>query len=505
MSTVISPDLAVNPSVPISGGDYAKQLDLAPKSYAAPVYKLRRFTQISGGTSLTLSTATTMSQFNIPGDKVWNLSKSYLQFDATFPAVNVNLSINSAFTDCLPLDSIQLQTASGQILANVQQAQVYSKIAQPLSLSLDEYNSRGPVYGDTGIGTGYPISQNMGCQPYKDDDNRTSTQLFPSRPSAAVIIDVTAGGDAADIPSRNTAAANHESGSDVLVNAPQTLISGAVDSGTAAGESVLVIRFKIPFKAFSGTILAVDRDLYFGQNLQLSIYYKPIANFGFSTAGVAGAASTAPVSLAFSNYFMWLQEDISENAMDIKAQVMSGGLAMLCPYVESSQLTTTAAAGTYTISSPLTPGMGVALKRVITVPVNGANTTKRTANSFNVNGVKWTQVQSTLDGKPIQDQFLVVNNCDVWNYLYNNIKNTPLGLSMRTFDQQAFFMDNFSDCDDGSQFNENDLKESGLTVQLPKTYEVTFVQALTASLALYQYRVWLRKLVIGPGGISWGV
>ncbi len=119
MSTVISPDLAVNPSVPISGGDYAKQLDLAPRSYTAPVYKLRRFTQISGGTSLTLSTATTMSQFNIPGDKVWNLSKSYLQFDVVAP-VGVNPTINTIFTDCLPLDSIQLQTASGKILANIQ-------------------------------------------------------------------------------------------------------------------------------------------------------------------------------------------------------------------------------------------------------------------------------------------------------------------------------------------------------------------------------------------------
>ncbi len=74
---------------------------------------------------------------------------------------------------------------------------------------------------------------------------------------------------------------------------------------------------------------------------------------------------------------------------------------------------------------------------------------------------------------------------------------------MRTFDQQAFFMDNFSDADDGSQFPENDLKESGMSVSMPKTYEVTFVKASAASLILFQYRVWLRKLNISLGNVSW--
>ena len=57
---IISPDLAINPSVPVLSVDFAKQLDLDRKSYAAPVYKYRRLNQISGGNNLLLTTSTSI-------------------------------------------------------------------------------------------------------------------------------------------------------------------------------------------------------------------------------------------------------------------------------------------------------------------------------------------------------------------------------------------------------------------------------------------------------------
>ena len=125
-----------------------------------------------------------------------------------------------------------------------------------------------------------------------------------------------------------------------------------------------------------------------------------------------------------------------------------------------------------------------------------------TANTFNVNQVKWTQIQSFLDGIPIQDQPLVDANNDVWNFMYPLIKNTPCGLSIREFQTNEFFVDNFSDCDDGSKFPENDTKDSGLDIDIPKQYHVQLTTIPAATILLQQYQVWIRKLITKPSGIE---
>ena len=514
-----APNLAVNPAVNIKLEDVSKELMLAPVKLRAPVYKRRRFTQVSGGTSLALSGSTTLSQFNIPGGSVWNPSRTDIVLDSAFRfridgATNNGLvGLVNSFTDCLPIDSIQLQTANGQVLANIQNAQIYSKVSQALALDLDEYSSRGPVYGDTVLGTALPISQITGCQPANATTAslaRTTAQLFQSRPSDASIIDVAAGGDVACVASANPA--DQASGTDISGRlVPQRLVSGAIgaNNNNAANFSV---RFKIPLKTFLGTIFAMDRDLYFGQNLQLIIYWKPLDNWFFSCADAAAGASAslsgvlnANNTFTISNYYLYMSEDINaENVAYHKNEVNTKGVEVLVPYTNCSQITTAAAAGTYTISTPLTPGTGLALKRCITIPVNSANTLKRTANNFNVGGVKFSQNQSSLDGRPLQDQFMIFANSDLWNYMYRLIKNSPAGLSQRTFEECCFMMDNFSDADDSTHFYENDCKESGLKVPQAMTYENTFVQTSTASLILAQYQTWCRLLVINSSGISWG-
>jgi len=506
MSLMQSPSLASNIEVKVGAEESVDQLNLVPVELKAPVYKQRRFVQSSGGTSMTLSGSTTLSQFWIPAS-CWNLSKGFITMDCLW-AVGANPSINTVFTDCLPIDSIQLATASGQVLANIQNCQVYTKVSQAVSTNMDDYLTRAPVYGDTAMGTAFPISQITGLNPAGLQLNaaavlnRVTAQLALSRPTDASIIDVVAGGDVADVASATPS--NQASGSDVNVRgAPQSLISGALEAG--GNESLLTVRYKIPLKAILGTILAMDKTLYFGQNLQLQIYWKPLANWGFNCVGIAAGASIALVNTSLTNYFLYLYEDINtENTSKLRAAVNSGGIQMLVPYTNSSQLATAAAAGTYRISTPLTSGTGICLKRCITIPVNAANTTKRTANTFNVASVKWSSVQSFLDSIPLQDQPLLMSDSTAFNYMYDLIKNSPAGISSRTWEQNCFFMDNFSDCQDSSNFLENDTKKSGLDIRSSRTYDVQFVQASTGGLTLAQYQTWIRVLVVSPMGISWG-
>lgn len=403
------------------------------------------------------------------------------------------------FTDCFPIDSISLQTSTGQELANLQAVQVYTKVLPWLATHVTEYSSRGGVYNDY-LDTN-PESECVGCQPSTVGIARTTAQFQPSIPSECQITTTATGADATATPSAFPA--NDVSGTDRQYSlAPQMLITSVVDD-----QPYCEVLYKIPFSAFVGTILAMDKDLYFHQNLQLMIYWKPINNWAVSTAGVAGAGSFTPLQTGDAagypnSLFMYLAQDINDtNVRTMSAQVQTSGMSLLVPWTISRQLTTLAAIGLYTMSTQLTPGMGDALKRIVTIPVNHLNTLKLSANTFNVRNIKYSSVQSSMDGRPIQDEPLTLEL--QWNYLYDLIKNSPIGLSRRTFHANSFWLDNFSDCDDSTNFAKNDLMESGLRIDQPHTYEIQFNVLCSGGVILHQYLTVVRRLNITAAGAAW--
>jgi len=498
-----APSLQQNPEVKIGMDEASPELNLVPTNLSAPVYKQRRITQVSGGTTLAVTAGNdTLSQFVIPGSRVWNFSKSYITLDISVTSTATTGYLNNLFTDCLPLTSIQLQTSSGALLANLSNVQQYTKVSQAATTPISDYLTRGPVYGNAAFGTAFPLSQCSGLQP-APYISRTNNQVLPSNPSEVQIIDTTTQTDITSVPSAFPA--TDASGSDCIGRgAPQTIVSGAVSAGDAA--VVTVVRYRIPLKAFVGTIFAMDKDLFFPDNLQIVIYWRALNYWGFQGVEVGlTSQSTVLTTAVVSNYYLYMLEDINaENHGRLRNAVMSSGMQILVPYTNCSQITT-GAAGNYTISTPLTPGTGLCLKRVVTIPTcSNVPILRRTANTFNVEAAKWSDVQSSLNSQPLQDYKLVLSNSDVWNYMREQIKNSPAGLSQRTYEANCWFLDNFSDADDSTHWIDNDTKKSGLQVPQASNYEVTFTTTAAFGLVLCQYQTWIRSLVISPMGISWG-
>lgn len=489
-----------NQKVNMSAEKHADQLNIAPTKLVSPVYKLRKFTQVSGGSTLSLSTSPTQSIFNIPGNGVWNFSKSFIKFDALFaaiPVVNPNNipALNVLYCDCLPVDSIQL-LYDGRVLSELTNAQLYTKVAQHLATDLDDYFSRGGVYGDSALGTAFPITQITGCNPVAGTFARTTAQITANVPTECSITD---DGASPQVCGASARPATNASGSDCYDRAPQRLIAGAANAN-------LQCRYKVPLKAFLGTIFAMDKDLHFAQNLQLVINWADYRNFGF-TVQVDMATNLADLATVptITKYNLYLAEDIGETADALRNVVRSSGMNVVVPYTYCKPLTVPANSTNGTNSQPLTQGMGISLKRILTIPsIANADTNKRN-NTFNVGGVKFTTIQSTLDGKPLQDQKLVLADSDVWNYQRELIKKSAAGLSSRTWEENCFFLDNFSDCYDSTHFYENDTMESGLRIDTPqKTYEVNIEKTTAGSITLNQYQTWTKLLAIRPDGIMWG-
>lgn len=521
MSTIQAPDLSSNvavevPAIPV---EMAKQIDLAPKSKLAPHYKFRRLTQVQGGTSMTLqSSSTTQSIFLIPGSKVINYSKSYITLDWIVAAGS---NLNNMFIDSIPIDSITLQTDSGQIIGNLQNAQQYTKVSQCLSTPMKEYLSRGSVYGDTANGasggTSYPTAPSWGCQPakpttaYKADWVYTASSTFPGLifqgPPAQsqlvanfpspVYIGQASNAQTGIISVSGTA--SQASGVDDFFTSPQHLV-------TSASGAALFVRWRIPLKAFLGTVLAMDKDLFFGQNMQLIINWQQANRWGFNCTVSGGTIAGLSVANNVTNYYLFVCEEINEDIVaTIKAEVASG-LRILVPYTNCDSLSVTGGtSSSFTKTTVLTPGMGVALKRCLTIPINSTNNLLTSVNNDNVNATKFQQLQSSLDSSPIQDYILDMKYDDMWNYLFTFIKNVPAGISARNYYTNMFWLDNFADADASEYLADNDCHDSGLIPKNPMNYSIQFYQNATSgpNLQLCGYQTWARYLVIRPDGISW--
>ena len=524
MATVAAPDVQTNSVAPVSFGTniYRKELDLVPKSLYAPIYKYRRLIQVSGGSGLTLTTGPSNSIFNIPGGGVYNYAKSYLQWDLNL--TNGAANYNSVWCDQVPIQDITLQTQTGQIIANLTGVPVYTKTARFLCTNMKDYLARESVGTNTTV-AGALGTQNYCCQPAKVSQqainmpagylnwidaatssdvkiafvgslagsitkNLTSASLTAKAVTSQYIVQA---GTVSVIP----AAAASGTIDDFL--SPQHLGTGAV-GGAVGGD--IIMRYKIDLDAFVGTILAANRNLYFGgQNMQLNINFCPLNKWGFNSTLLGGTV----VSLAagtLSNYYLYLaQEMVEENIASAKMAVDGpGGQSIMIPYTICPKLSV-GAAGLTTMNTPLVAGFGV-LKRVLTTVVHNTDQDNFGANTENVAGVKYTQVQSFLNNSPMQDyQMLVANNED-YNYLQNMLEDTPAGISSRNYRINSFWCDNFSDADKGYMFPENDLMDSGHEIVNSENYSIQFL-TVPAAVQIYQFCTFLRRLVISNSVIQW--
>jgi hypothetical protein len=496
MSQIQAPNIQEIPSASPSSDEVASQLDLSKMSLSAPVYKYRRFYQVQGGASFTPTGSNYLSQFTIPGSSVWNFAKSYLTLDVTCPTSSAGNGRGvSFFTDCMPIDSIQLQTDNGTVLANIQNCQAYTKIAQALVTDEKTLSSRSPVYSDATVPcTAFPRNVCQGLNPF---DGNSEIARTTARVTASVPTGVYAISDAAVSSSTPVLA----SGTDRLsVPGVQRLVTGvAVNASTASAG----IRYRLNLKDIIGTVFAVDKDMFFGTNLQLQIYFRPADNFRFqSNPDLTNLATAGTVSV--NNYYLYLAEDINEQiTAPLKQQVMSSGASLYVPYTVSSQFTTDATAGYVSSNLPLVPGEGLQLKRILTSAILSSNTLLSTANTFNVNQVKFSSLQTFMDSKPVQDMELMAVNSDFYNYLYEKCKDSCAVLSERTYDENAFWLDDFSDADSTLKIPENDCKLSGLPVDMQKNYAIRLNKA-AVGLILCHWKTYVRNLTIKPSGISWG-
>jgi len=164
---------------------------------------------------------------------------------------------------------------------------------------------------------------------------------------------------------------------------------------------------QIPLSIIKDTFFEMDKDVVFGSDMYLRLWTAALQQMFFSTPNLANphiGAIVHPTANTINAQNMYLQLAIEEN-IDIRNSLLmslaKGSIKMNIPYTYCYRFSSTST--TANLSLTLTKNYGKALNRILFVPFNGQEFTNYSYDHSNLNGVKVSQLQSSLNGRPLQD------------------------------------------------------------------------------------------------------
>lgn len=308
---------------------FSETIDYSKKTSLHSAYRWIKLTPVGGtGQTVTLSTSSpTIVNFEIPNN-VCNLSQSKLVWDILFGTNGVHCM------DALGLaqfDRITLSTRSGVILANAdnmgQFCHLVSKIKTKISSLVDnpaasgglQYNlpyavNPAPTSLVAGAApsatTSYPLISPLNTvvkltnkRPFTDICKSNAIPIqFVTRGLSTSVVGVAG---PPNVPVNIAVASNNNSNSyrmdGSLISTPLLEPLHVINTSSTLSTN-LAASFQLPLSSVKDTLLEVNRSLYFGDNLILSLSFNPATKFSWkSTAGadvVGGNLGTTPVITA---------------------------------------------------------------------------------------------------------------------------------------------------------------------------------------------------------------
>ncbi len=389
-----------------------KQIFLKKYDALAPRYKYLRV-NLSNLTSSSVAvnpSTTSAVSFRLPGNTVYNLSKSRLRCDVPIPLQTGSLTSNMA-VDYSFMDSISFETGNGVQLANIQSANRYTKIVTRVNTKISDYLT-----------------------------NDTSDMLFKQ---ITTLNPVGATGGA--IASAVAPFCTRE-------YSAQFLINSGVNGNTGLAQTIQV---NYPLSSFSHSIFSLDKNLYFGNS---EMYIKGLVDAVDNWAYTSDDATlTTPVTLTraignLTNFYLFLAVETHPEIIQkiVSAYEQAEGLKVSIEYPIVTRVTTPAATSQNIVAS-LTPSMGKYLKRIYHTVFEIGSDVSTFMDCSNLGGSKITSYRTYLDSQPLQDDLVDTSavslalsdlHLDSWRLNQNLCRNTAL-IDLSDYDVNFFHCDLF--------------------------------------------------------------
>lgn len=460
----------------------AKNLDFKKDAYSSSKYRQLRLVQQTGSTNVTISDASTQSVFEVPMNVV-NFEDNELTFDAQVSALTSNV-INYVYCNpvCPMIRDIKLSTRTGVTICEINDVNVYNKVVALPETNINDFMTKPVLPAVTAIGA--PITGPM------KTDNLSSN--FASA-----------------LPTNCTGGADYSKPNYTGV---RMFVQGTANTADP------YVRYQIKLgELCRNTALALNKDVYFGDIVNLTITWDVRGRVGFTditgaTAGYLGPAGNAQalgVNVSLTNLYLYLSVNNDPAVKSaLMSKIASGGLSLLCSYVtRAKQNFQSGTSQTVTLRID-SSSMGRRLQKIYHSVFNNTETGRYAFDNSNlaVDGTmtadsKVVQYYTTLEDQREQD-FTI--DCSAFqDYLLH--KKKLEGSAIQTAHQ---YKQNWFHCSDyrGDELRLCDNPEN-VECGMPINGNVkwTFNGAVMPNVASnhYSFIITQRILMITPGGIMW--
>lgn len=523
----------------------SQSLDFEKNKVYNSKYHLTQVSQETGNTFVTLTPSSNpVSKFIIPPNVV-NFSKSILTFDVD-PQLE-NTDALSMYADNVPfIRSMSLYVSGGAELMEINDVHKWTNIIfrrrnRPEVVSTWDDPEPGPSTGDGATNTNAVsksngfyeglIHKNIMYSSSTSTSTSTSTPIVIAGSDEAAAITagaraLTVAGNAltladtataayADIRSTTTTVTTTNTTSNNGVIRPNGELAHTIDepaylitSTEAPALRGPYLRVRLPLSLFSDTILSLDKGIYFGKNLTLSITWnttKAISWKHTAVNDVVTGAAEADKNIVINELYLFTAIEQNQMILDQMLESYKSGYKFLVPYT----------VGVYqnlngrnvTLTMRYDDNYGDKIKRIYIAPfdtTNGLNLTLSHPNQSSADppviGSVIENFYTTINGKRRQEFNL---NCLTGQDYYVN-RHLVKGSCIDSRDSYYYnwvHEENFLlDTPVGTNTDNHD---DGLIIDLPIKYDFIAQHATAGTTKdYYVFTVFQRELMIQPGLID---
>lgn len=314
----------------------------------------------------------------LPGLSSYNLSKSYIQYSMTVPGGGVGQWTVVA-ENTVPFQSVQLQTSSATLLADIQYANRYVTAMMPYRSSLEKDFLSGGNDIMTTQHCGFQLAQN-------------NIQLCSQD-------GMTTGNDYAG---------------------PLNLLDRQVLSFSSQPNTTLTINKQIPLSTFVNTVLALNKTIFLPCDLQLVLNLAPLSQvFQYVTDPHQPDKNYTPpaVPITCSSFSLYLCVDVNTDIdRALKDDIARAPLKIPVPYIFNQVLSVPGSVAQSNVSFLVSKSNGRQLNSIAFAAFNSNNNNLISLDYNNRNGCKIASYQTLMDSTQLQNGSI---NCFDANSKYN--------------------------------------------------------------------------------------
>ncbi len=415
------------------------------------------------GSAINLNSGQTPIVFNLPSE-VMNFGQSHLLYQLNLPGVALNYIWYAADT-VAEITHIQLYGASNQFIADLDNLNVFMKIATKRETSIEEYLSY-------------------------DEMNR----LYPSNSLNNVV-----------------PALRVLSGSTAVQPSYRSYTEPAYFAVGGLGADV-VLQCQIPLAMIKDSILAMDKNFYFNQVTYLKIFFGPISRVAYMSTSNANPALGTPVpytglgTIANLQLMLAVETDVEVRSKLIN-QVQSSGMSLIIPYVQS-YVNTVQISTSQQINIQLDAGSGKTLLKMYHSVFNNVPSLTTMYDCSNLptaptTNQKVMQYYTNLNNRRNQN---ITVDCTT-NGFYTDYMNQRNLIKGSVIDSRDIFQYNWCHIDDFSGFTPEYIQEgngqlmSGVPLgNVPITWTFVGTSMTSAAYIHYSFGVFTKRLTVGATG-----